>query len=253
MADVYTVLSEKGGVGKTAWACHLAWAGQDQGDSVLLADLDTQGNASQRLTGNMLISRKRKGGAEQIWLNDDPSSWALSKGLGDRISILHGHKGLEGLDKKNTEYLEASLAMRARIKALPFDRVVFDTPPSIGLRVAAPLFWSDLAIVVIEPSAEAIAGLGDTIETVKAAQRHNPRLKWRLLINCVVKSSRVQSEIRNQLAAVYGRETIAEIARRQPVADALGQHTAVWNSSARDKALKTQWREVATNIINHKV
>jgi len=252
MAEVITVVSEKGGVGKTAWCCHIAWAGQDAGHSVLVADFDTQGNASQRLSGNMVINRKRKGGSEQIWLNDDPSTYVLSQGVGEGISILHGHKGLEALDKKS-EYLEASLAMRPRIKALPFDRIVFDTPPSIGLRVAAPLFWSDLAVVVIEPSAEAIAGLGDTIETVKAAQRHNPRLKWRLLVNCVVKSSRVQAEIRKQLASVYGRETIAEVARRQPVADALGQHVAVWNSSARDKALKTQWREVATNIVNLQV
>ncbi len=252
MAEVVTVLSEKGGVGKTAWACHIAWAGQDAGLSVCVGDFDTQGNASQRLSGNMTINRKRKGGAEQIWLNDDPSTWALSSGLGDGISILHGHKGLEALDK-SSEYLQASLGMRDRIKSLPFDRIVFDTPPSIGLRVAAPLFWSDLAVVVIEPSSEAIGGLADTIETVKAAQRQNPRLKWRLLVNCVVKTSRVQSEIREKLASVYGRETIAEISRRQPVADALGQHTAVWNSGARDKALKTQWRTIATNIVNLKV
>ena len=38
MAKVITVVNQKGGVGKTTISCHLAWAAQEQGKSVLVVD-----------------------------------------------------------------------------------------------------------------------------------------------------------------------------------------------------------------------
>ncbi len=54
---VITVTNQKGGVGKTALALHLALAGQELGLSVLLIDLDSQGSASITLTGDAIAVR----------------------------------------------------------------------------------------------------------------------------------------------------------------------------------------------------
>ncbi|RZM18199.1 MAG: ParA family protein, partial [Sphingomonas sp.] len=46
-----TLNIEKGGVGKTTLACHLAWYLAERGNRVVVLDLDQQGNATSTLTG----------------------------------------------------------------------------------------------------------------------------------------------------------------------------------------------------------
>ena len=52
--NVITVTNQKGGVGKTAIALHLAFAARDRGQSILLVDLDSQGNATLALKAGAL-------------------------------------------------------------------------------------------------------------------------------------------------------------------------------------------------------
>ena len=47
--NIITVTNQKGGVGKSTIAVHLAMALQERGDRVLFVELDPQGNASKTL------------------------------------------------------------------------------------------------------------------------------------------------------------------------------------------------------------
>lgn len=247
MAKVYTVINEKGGVGKTAHVCHSAFRAAELGLKVLVADLDTQGNASQFLTGDMDIKR-RPGGAENLF-NGDLDDLPVTPGMMEGISVLHGHDGLEVLDGDRARVLEHASQLRDAIKALPYDVVIFDTPPNIGPRHVAPLFWSDLAVVIIQPHVSALSGLRDIIETIDGVRAVNYELETRLAINMFKKASSSHRRIIQQVEEQFGQYIVGELADRVAVADALAEFKPVWRYS-KDKALNTCWREYADNVLN---
>lgn len=245
MAKLITVVNQKGGVGKTTVACHLAFAAQEAGQSVLLVDFDTQGNASQFLTQDLRINKQR-GGAEQLFGND---ALKYSSGASDGIKLLHGHGYLEELDKHRDEILQAAVGLRGKVRGLPFDYVIFDTPPSIGPRHVAPLFWSDLAVVTIQPNLASMTGLDAIFDTIGSVSRVNPGLTTRLVINLFTRSSATQKKMCQELKQKFGHQIIGEFSMRVPVSDALANYVPVWKHS-RDKKLNDSWRSFSMRVLD---
>lgn len=244
MAKVITVVNQKGGVGKTTIACHLAFAAADKGKKVLLGDLDTQGNASQILTRNPIISKKA-GGAELLFNGNEIK---YTDAEVDGIKILHGHPNLELLDR-NPEMLKEAIALRAKVRSLPFDYIIFDTPPSIGPRQVAPMFWSDLVLIPVEPASLSMAGLAAVFDTVKGAAKVNPGVAIRLVVNRFMHASTEQKRMRAELEQKMGKHIIAELSQRVHISDALARSEPVWRHS-RDKDLKNAWKEFTDRVLH---
>ncbi|MFC3110921.1 ParA family protein [Undibacterium arcticum] len=244
MAKLITVGNQKGGVGKTTLACHLAFAAHEAGRSVLLVDFDTQGNASQFLSQNMKITKNAGGsellfGGEELIFGQTPHS---------NIKLLHGHKRLQALDVRNNEVLEMAIAKRREMRKLPFDYVIFDTPANLGPRLASPLFWSDIAILAIKPSLSSMVGLEDMFETIGNAKKRNPILDIRFVINMMNRSSGTQKKECEALHQKFGKNIIGEFSLRQHVADALDNFKPVWNYT-KDAKLKREWKEFTARAL----
>lgn len=242
MAKLITVVNQKGGVGKTTVACHLAFAAQEAGHTVLLVDLDTQGNASQFLTGDMDIINQ-PGGATQIFQDEEEIEYDDTPH--ENLKLLHGHDWLKELDADESALLHAAIALRKKIRTLPFDYVIFDTPPAIGPRLAAPLFWSDLAVIAIKPSLAALSGLKKTFASIQSARKRNPILEIAYVINLMNRQSATQKKDCDSLYEKFGSQIIGEFSNRQHVSDALDNFQPVWKYT-RDTKLKREWRDFAT-------
>lgn len=245
MAKLITVVNQKGGVGKTTVACHLAFAAGEAGKSVLLVDLDTQGNASQFLSRDLRINKQR-GGAEQLFGGADLK---YADAAMDGIKLLHGHGFLEELDNRRDEILQMAVGLRAKIRALPFDYVIFDTPPSIGPRHVAPLFWSDLAVVTIQPNLASMTGLDAIFDTIRSVSRVNPGLTTKLVINLFTRSSGTQKKMCQELKQKFGNQIIGEFSLRTPVSDALADYLPVWKHS-KDKKLNELWKSFSLRVLD---
>lgn len=244
VAKVITVVNQKGGVGKTTIACHLAFAARDEGKRVLVVDFDTQGNASQFLSQDLRINKK-KGGSEQLFGDGELKYTDVP---GDGIKLLHGHGYLQGLDKREDEILKQATTLRQMVRSLPFDYVIIDTPPSIGPRIAAPLFWSDLALVTVQPKLASMTGLDSTFDTIKAVQRLNPGLSMRMVVNLFSKSSATQKRMRQDLMNKFGQAIVHEFSMRVAVSDALENFKPVWKHS-RDKKLNEEWKSFSARVL----
>ena len=190
-ATVVTVTNQKGGVGKTTSGVHLAFGLRDMGKKVLLADMDTQGNASAILSRDPRINT-RPGGAEQLFQNvADLKGVETPSG----IDLLHGHAFLEALDKEVAVGDTAQL--RDYVRSLPYDYIIFDTPPALGVRQVAPMLWADHLVVPVEPTPLAAAGLAATIRVIKRLidSGQNGELKWKLVVNRYKSTSKEQTAL----------------------------------------------------------
>lgn len=247
MPKLIVVTNQKGGVGKTTLACHLTYAAAETGGRVLLVDFCGQGNASQFLTGDLRIN-KRRGGAEMLFVEN--ADLPYTDTLLDNVKVLHGHLSLEEMDKqKDDDVLKVAIKIRAKVRSLPFDYVIFDTPPALGPRIASPLMWSDTALLSVQPLLSSITGLDDTFDTIRAVQRVNKALNVQMVVNLFTKSSKTQREFREALQQKFGRTIVEEFSLRTPVSDALQNFRPVWKH-ARDKELGRHWRDFANRILD---
>lgn len=244
MAKLITVINNKGGVGKTTVACHLAFAAGEAGKKTLLCDFDTQGNAGQFLTKDLQIN-KRRGGSEQLF---DEGEIKYTPAWVDNIQLLHGHGYLQEMDARGDEVSELAITLRAQIRRLPFDYVIFDTPPQLGPRQTAPLFWSDAAVVIVEPQLTSLTGMGDVFSVVAAARRRNPSLLTQLVINRYNKASSSQKAVRKEMEQKFGKMIVGEFTTRVAVSDALANHLPVWKF-AKDKKLNAAWKDFAGRVL----
>ncbi len=236
---VVTVTNQKGGVGKTVLACHLAFASQEAGQRTLLIDLDTQANATATLTGSHALLSG--GGSASLFTGNGVRPAQTPSGIG----LLGGHQELDALDAQFR--LEQAVPVRERLRSLPYDLVVIDTPPAIGLRHVGPILWCDVCVTPLEPNSYSVAGLAHTLGALRLARRLNPALQHVALINRHIRRSKQQTR--------YIEELRRHVPLKQPylplrvaVADALDRGVPVWRFPRATRDTRDLWRNLCVDL-----
>ncbi len=244
-ATVVIVTNQKGGVGKTTIAIHLAFALKQMDKKVCLVDLDTQGNASAILSRDPRINM-RAGGAEALF---DPDSEIRPMETPSGIDLLHGHLELERVDKEVAA--SDATTLRSRIHDLDYDFIIFDTPPSLGVRQLAALIWAHVAAVPTKPAPMDVQGTASTIRVVKRLieSKQNPELRWKILINMFVSSSKQQAalteKIRSQFPANFVQFTFGQ---RVGLADCLAVGQPIWEFGNTPREVADAWRSLPASL-----
>lgn len=249
---IVVVVNQKGGVGKSTIAFHLAHAAAQQrhGAKVLCLDLDSQGNLSQYLTGDLDVIADTKGGVG-LFLEGKP--FEPSKTTNAAIDLLHGHEELDRYD--NDEAVEErgySPVMQSALRELGYDYVIIDTPPAVGFRHLAALCWADVAVIPMEPVMSSIVGFQNVLTSIEMAIAPiNPGLKWFGIVNRAnmrVKSHREKDEF---LRKEYGKQILATLTTRTGVSDAMEEEPAqpVWLRRGAPKELRDEWMRVCRRVI----
>lgn len=161
MATTIVVNNQKGGVGKTTLACHLAWYLAEGGKRTALIDLDIQGNASSTL------SEARDAGPARALFDGEPPT--LSAEL-DGLTLFRSDRSISEVD---SSLVSEMITRFAEIES-QFDYVVIDTPPGWGWLTFAAFAVTDSVIAPTDLKGYAIAGIGElsqSIATVNARGR----------------------------------------------------------------------------------
>ena len=171
-----SVLSLKGGVGKTSVVLGLTGAARARGLSTLVVDLDPQANATTvldpaevRFTASDVLADGRAGiMAEAI----------TSTGWGSGVSVVASEPSLEHRNHP-TDGSAREHRLRAAMKGIrDVELVLVDCPPSLGELSKNALAASDLALVVTEPSMFALTGSQQALAAVDVVRRgFNLRLR----------------------------------------------------------------------------
>lgn len=200
------LLNQKGGVGKTTVTLGLASAAAAAGRRVLVVDLDPQGSSSWVLgvdpgsvdvtTADLLDGSSKKTPVKRAIV---ASAWS------DLVDVIPATPDLQRLESGQAD---SKRAARLR-KALAADRigdyeaVLIDCPPSLGNLTTNALTAARHALVVVEPSALGLRGIGGVADAIDAVwDDHNPDLE-------------LSGVILNRVPAVSGEaeRRIAELTR----------------------------------------
>lgn len=164
---IYTLVNQKGGVGKTTTTINLAAYLGQMGQRVLVVDLDPQANATSCLGVDKLGV---VGGTYEALLGDsEVASYVL---LNERLklSLLPSSPSLAGAEVELVDELAREVRLRKAIEPLAnkYDYVLIDCPPSLGLLTVNGLMAATNGVIVpVQCEYLALEGLGQLTQTIE--------------------------------------------------------------------------------------
>ncbi|MEA2331726.1 MAG: chromosome partitioning protein [Thermoleophilaceae bacterium] len=171
MGVTITVLSQKGGTGKTTAVRTLADAYRRSGLDVLCVDLDPQGNLSDYFdvpadasptVAEVLAGQARA--ADAVHGDILPANL----GLAEAELVLAGKMGRELTLKRGLREIKRG-----------YDLVLVDCPPSLGLLTVNALVAADHALITSEAEYFSLQGVEQALEVVELAKESlHPDLDW---------------------------------------------------------------------------
>ncbi|MGD9094135.1 MAG: ParA family protein [Anaerolineales bacterium] len=172
MGSIYTLVNQKGGVGKTTTAINLGAYLAYYGQRVLLVDLDPQANATSSLKVNKNTVR---GGTYDAILNSSPVANFILHNPRLKLSILPSSPSLAGAEVE----LVSELARESRLKTAlsritdRYDYILIDCPPSLGLLTLNGIVAADDGVIIpVQCEYLALEGLSQltiTLDRVRSA------------------------------------------------------------------------------------
>lgn len=182
MTRVFSIVNQKGGVGKTTTTVNVATSLAAIGKNVLVIDLDPQGNAS---TGLGVENAQRIKTAYQVLIGITPIREAIMPTIIPRLNIVPSTIDLSGAEIELVNLEDREFQLRAALKDIPsdYDYVLIDCPPSLGLLTINALAASDTVLIPLQCEFYALEGLSHLLKTVKLIQNH---LNDRLMIHGVI-------------------------------------------------------------------
>ncbi len=214
---VTTVVSLKGGVGKTSMVLGLAGAAQASGRRALVIDLDPQANASLVLgadradfTVNDVLADGRSGVLVDAV---QPSSW------GEGVDVVPAELALE---HRNGDGPGIETALARTMEGLSgYDIVLIDSPPTLGALTVTALAAAQRALIVVEPTLFSLVGAEKMLDAIKVVRRnYNKRI-------------RVSGIVVNKT-----RHTVEHAFRREELDAAYPE--LVWSPAVPDRAIAAQ-------------
>ena len=220
MAKTISVLSQKGGTGKTTAVRTLTDVFRRVDLRVLAIDLDPQGNLSDYLdvdpeasptVGDVLAGRAKARNAVHDGIIP------ANLGLAEAELALGGKMGRE-------------LALKKALREVrdDYDLILIDCPPALGLLTVNALVASDHALISAEAQYFSLQGVEQALEVIELARENlNPDLEWLgVVLNIADMRTRHSREAFDSLRQHFGQKLL-ETTIRQSIAYAESAERAV--------------------------
>ena len=174
MAHIIAVSNQKGGVGKTTTAVNLAAALASKHVSVLLIDLDPQGNATSGLNADVDDSAT----SYEVLLGTKQLHEAVVETRIEGLYVLPTNQNLAGAEVEMVSLDDRNVRLRTALASATYEYVIIDCPPALGLLTVNALMAAKYVLIPVQAEYYALEGLGQLLGTIQAVkQGGNPNLE----------------------------------------------------------------------------
>jgi len=173
MGRIVAVANQKGGVGKTTTAINLGASLAVEQQSVLLVDVDPQGNLTSGVGRKGQASEA--GSIYEALTTPEPTTDArpfiIPTDL-DRLQLIPSDRNLTGAEIELVTLTAREERMRALLHPLrdTYDYIFIDCPPSLGLLTLNSLIAADAVLIPLHCEYFALEGLADLVATLRRVQ-----------------------------------------------------------------------------------
>ena len=257
MTRIIAVANQKGGVGKTTTTVNIAAALALSGKSVLVVDLDPQGNASTALgiehtegtpnvydvlTGELPFETIVTECPDISGLSGAPATVDLT---GAEIELVAG----EGREYRLRRAIDGYLAT-LNARGATCDYVLIDCPPSLGLLTLNGLVAAREVLLPIQCEYYALEGLSQLLRTVDMVSSHlNPDLRVSAIVLTMYDGrTRLASQVVHEVRTHFGErvlDTVVPRSVRVSEAPSYGQTVLTYDANSLGSLA---YREVAEQL-----
>jgi len=205
MPLVYTIAvsNQKGGVGKTTTVANLGAAIAARGCEVCLVDLDPQAHLTLHFN---IEPGPQTASVYDILAGRTEFGEACVK-VEDHLTVVPSVVDLAGAEVELAGTVGREQILRDSIQARPrpFQLVMIDCPPSLGLLTLNALAAANEVFIPLQPHFLALQGMGKLLETVGLVQRRiNPGVKVGGVILCLYETgTRLTAEVVADLSGFF--------------------------------------------------
>lgn len=202
------ITNQKGGVGKSTTAVNLSSALGAAQKTVLLVDLDPQGNATSGLGVDKLPDMLS---VYDGLINEVKVDELIRDTQTANVKVIPASIELAGAEPE----LATAIAREGRLKELlapvrnDFDFIIIDCPPSLGLLTINALMAADSLLIPIQCEFYALEGLSKLLDTMKLVKsRLNPELSiFGVLLTMFDKRTTLSQQVADEVRSFFGEET----------------------------------------------
>src|SRR5690625_1123363 len=204
-AHIFCVTNQKGGVGKTTTAINLAAALAALRKSVLLIDLDPQGNATM---GSGIDKNNTELNLYHVLLDECDIKEAIAQSETGGYDVLPANRELSGAEIDLIEMVERELRLKQALSTIwdKYDFILIDCPPTLSLLTLNGLACADGVIIPMQCEYFALEGLSDLVNTIKRVYRNiNPELQLIGLLRVMFdRRVTLQQQVSEQIKQHFG-------------------------------------------------
>ncbi len=216
MARIYTILNQKGGVGKTTTAINLGAYLAQFGQRVLLIDIDPQANATSCLG---IDKRTVQNGIYQALLNPEMGAETILHNQRLKLSLLPSTPDLTGAELELIE-IEGRESRLKRVLAPiqeRYDYILVDCPPSLGLLTLNGIIAArDGLIIPVQCEYLALEGISQllqTIERIRAAVYQDLKVRG-VLLTMYDPRTNLSKDVENEVRKYFPDKTFDAVIPR---------------------------------------
>lgn len=204
MGHAIAILNQKGGVGKTTTAINLATYLAHMGKTVLLVDLDPQGNAT---SGLGLNKQDIKAGTYELLLGKKTLDQVIASVPDEpNLYVMPTGQGLAAAELDLVNVAEREYSLKRGLSKSSHDYVIIDCPPALSLLTVNALTAATSLLIPVQSEYYALEGLTQLLEvTQQVRQGLNPKLELLgVLMTMYDSRTSLSEQVKVEVAQYFG-------------------------------------------------